>query len=166
MKASGSPCPLDQISLICFKRCPYLRSVITWLICSIWKSGNIPHKWKKACTILVHKKGDKDDPANFRPITLESVPLKICTSCLRDSIFSFLSQNHLIEQKIQKGFTHRVSGVLGHTSMMAYLINKTGVKQRSATITLLDLKMHSGKSSTMWLKVSLLIIMSLKRFSH
>jgi len=26
MKASGSPCPLDQISIICFKRCPYLRT--------------------------------------------------------------------------------------------------------------------------------------------
>ena len=25
MKASGSPCPLDQISILCFKRCPYLR---------------------------------------------------------------------------------------------------------------------------------------------
>ena len=37
------------------------------------------------------------------------------TSCLRDSIFSFLSQNHLIEQKIQKAFTHGVSGVLEHT---------------------------------------------------
>ena len=135
MKASG----------ICFKRCPYLRSVITRLICSIWKSGNIPRKWKKACTILVHKKGDKDDPANFRPITLESVPLKVFTSCLRDSIFSFLSQNHLIEQKIQKGFTHGVSGVLEHTSMMAYLINKARVKQRSAIITLLDLKNAFGE---------------------
>ena len=25
MKTSGSPCPLDQISIICYKRCPYLR---------------------------------------------------------------------------------------------------------------------------------------------
>ena len=94
-------------------------------MCSIWKSGNIPHKWKKACTILVHKKGDTDDPVNFRPITLESVPLKIFSSYLSDSNFSFLSQNHFIEQKIQKGLTHGVSGVLEHTSMMAYLINKT-----------------------------------------
>ena len=145
MKASGSPCPLEQISIICFKRCPYLRSVITRFICFIWKSGNIPHKWKKACSILMHKKGDKDDPANFRSIALESVPLKIFTSCLRDSIFSFLSQNHLIEQKIQKGFTHGVSGVLEHTSMMAYLINKARVKQRSAIITLLDLKNAFGE---------------------
>ena len=145
MKASRSPCPLDQISIICFKRCPYLRTVITRLICAVWKSGNIPHEWKKACTILVHKKGDSDNPANFRPITLESVPLKIFTSCLRDSIFSFLSQNHLIEQKIQKGFTHGVSGVLEHTSMMAYLINKARLKQRSAIITLLDLKNAFGE---------------------
>ena len=28
MKASGCPCPLDQLSIICFKRCPYLRSYI------------------------------------------------------------------------------------------------------------------------------------------
>ena len=35
MKASGSPCPLDQISIFCFKRCPYLRTVITRLICAV-----------------------------------------------------------------------------------------------------------------------------------
>ena len=93
----------------------------------------------------MHKKGDKDDPANFRPTSLESVLLKIFTSCLRDSIFSFLSQNHLIEQRIQKGFTHGLSGVLEHTSMMAYLISKVGAKQRSAIITLLDLKNAFGE---------------------
>ena len=31
MKASGSPCPLDKISIIPFKRCPYLRSYLTEL---------------------------------------------------------------------------------------------------------------------------------------
>ena len=145
MKASGSPCPLDQISIICFKRCPFLRTVITRIFRIIWTSGNIPHEWKKACTILVHKKGNSDDPANFRPITLETVPLKIFTSCLRDSIYSFLTQNGLIEQKIQKGFTHGVSGVLEHTSMMAFVINKARLKQRSIIVTLLDLKNAFGE---------------------
>ena len=145
MKASGSPCPLDQISVICFKRCPFLRTVLTRILCRVWRSGNIPHEWKKACTILVHKKGNSDEPSNFRPITLETVPLKIFTSCLRDSIFSFLTQNKLIEQKIQKGFTHGVSGVLEHTSMMAYVINKARLKQRSVVITLLDLKNAFGE---------------------
>ena len=76
MKSSGCPCPLDQISIICFKRCPFLRSVITRLLRTIWRSSSIPHKWRRACTVLVHKKGTCDEPSNFRPITLETVPLK------------------------------------------------------------------------------------------
>ena len=37
---------------------------------------------EKACTILIHKKNDTNNPADFRAITLESVPLKVFTSCL------------------------------------------------------------------------------------
>ena len=104
MKASGSPCPLDQISVIAFKRCPYLRTYLTDIIRSVWSSGEVPSEWKKACTILVHKKGDTADPANFRPITLESVPLKIFTSCLRNSLYQFLLENNYIESKNSKRF--------------------------------------------------------------
>ena len=104
MKASGSPCPLDQISIICFKRCPYLRSFITEAIAKVWVKGCIPNEWKIAVTILIHKKGESEDPANFRPITLERVTLKIFTACLRDKIFEFLKENNYIEHNLQKGF--------------------------------------------------------------
>ena len=77
MKASGSPCPLDQLFIICFKRCPFLRTYLTDLIRAVWLSGTIPSAWKKACTILIHKKGDTNITSNFRPITLETIPLKV-----------------------------------------------------------------------------------------
>ena len=70
MKPSGSPCPLDQISIICFKRCPYLRLYLTEIIHAAWSCGVVPSEWKKACTILIHKKGETANPANFQPITL------------------------------------------------------------------------------------------------
>ena len=92
----------------------------------------------------MHKKDTSDDPANFRPITLESVPLKVFTSCLRDSIFSFLGKNAFIETETQKGFTPKISGVLEHTSMMASIIDKACIKQRSVIMTLIDLKNASG----------------------
>ena len=57
IKSSGSPCPLDKISIICFKRCPYLRTFLTEIIRIVWESGRVPSEWKKACTVLVHKKG-------------------------------------------------------------------------------------------------------------
>ena len=145
MKASGSPCPLDKLSVIPFKRCPYLRTYLTELFSLLWKSGEIPMNWKRACTVLVHKKGDTSDPSNFRPITLESVPLKIFTSCVRDSMFSYLSSNNYLEHKIQKGFLPKLSGTFEHTAQMAHVINKARVKQRSLVITLLDLKNAFGE---------------------
>ena len=84
MKSSGLPWPLDQISVICFKLCPYLRTYITALWGEILRSGHIPEPWKRAATILIHKKDSTNNPANFRPITMESVPLKIFMSLLRD----------------------------------------------------------------------------------
>ena len=98
-----------------------------------------------ACTVLVHKKGDQSDPANFRPITLECTPLKIFTSCLRDSMFAFLSANGYIEHRIQKGFMPKLSGTYEHTAQMAHIINKARIKQRSVVITLLDLKNAFGE---------------------
>ena len=73
MKSSGSPCPLDQISIICFKRCPYLRSYVLKVVNEVIAKNTIPESWKKAATILIYKKGDPDLPENFRPITLEPI---------------------------------------------------------------------------------------------
>ena len=145
MKSSGSPCPLDQLSIICFKRCSYLRTYLSELIHEIWLSGTVPTEWKKACTILIHKKGNTNDPSNFRPITLESIPLKVFTSCLRNAMYSFLASNNFIEHSIQKGFTPNLSGTLEHTAQMADIINKARIRQRSIVITLLDLKNAFGE---------------------
>ena len=145
MKTSGSPCPLDQVSIICFKRCPFLRSYLTELIRAVWLSGSIPVELKKACTILMHKKDDTNCPSNFRPITLETIALKVFTSCLRNSIFTFLLANNFIKHNIQKGFTPHVSGTLEHTAQMAYIINQARIKQRSFVITLLDLRNAFGE---------------------
>ena len=150
MNASGSPCPLDKISIIPFKRCPYHRSYITEVIRLIWISGNIPDEWKKACTVLMHKKGDTSEPSNFRPITLEIVPLKIFPFNLRDSMFSFLTSNGYIEHNIQKGFLPKLTGTFEHTAQMSNIINKARVKQRSLVIKLLPylllrIKPHSQR---------------------
>ena len=126
-------------------RCPYLCSKLTKIIRYIWISKKVPAFWKRACTVLVYKKGSPDDPTNFTPISLQSVPLTIFTSCIRDTIYDFLKRNNYIERAMQKGFTSKLSGALEHTAQMAYMINKARVKQRSLIITLLDLKNAFGE---------------------
>ena len=76
---------------------------LTAIIAEIWKKKAIPPTWKKAVTILIHKKGSTDDPGKSRPITLETVTLKILTSALRNKVCQFLSSNNYIETNIQKG---------------------------------------------------------------
>ena len=42
MKTSGSPSPLDQISIICFKRCPCLQTHLTELIQAVSLTETVP----------------------------------------------------------------------------------------------------------------------------
>ena len=85
-----------------------------------------------------------NDPSSFRPITLESVRLKIFTSCLRNSIYAF-SVKKIMWNIVFKGFTPKISGTLEHTAQMSNIINRARTKQRSFVITLLDLKYAFGK---------------------
>ena len=145
MKSNSSACPLDQLSIISLKHSAYLRTYLTAIIQNVWKSGQIPEVWKKAVTILIHKKDSPDDPQNFRPITLQSVPLKIFMSALRNTMYEFLLKNGFIENSIQKGFTPGMSGTFEHTSHLAFLIKQAKKQQRSLTVTLLDLKNAFGE---------------------
>ena len=62
MKASGSPCHLDKISIIPFKRCPYLRTYKREVLSIIWKSGEIPddRNWRAQSSFT--RKSDASDP--------------------------------------------------------------------------------------------------------
>ena len=56
MKTASAPCPLDQISVVTLKRCPYLRIYLLEIIKTAWSNKVTPEEWKKAITILIHKR--------------------------------------------------------------------------------------------------------------
>ena len=98
-----------------------------------------------SATILIYKKGDKSDPLNFRPITLEPVMLKIFTLLLRDTVFEFLQKNKYIETSIQKGFTPGLRGAFENIANMSHIINDARCRQRSVPIKLIDLQNAFGE---------------------
>ncbi|RMC20251.1 hypothetical protein DUI87_01097 [Hirundo rustica rustica] len=54
-----------------------------------WLTGEVPDDWKLANVTPIHKKDGKEDPGNYRPVSLTSVPGKI----MEQFILSTITQN-------------------------------------------------------------------------
>jgi hypothetical protein len=131
MRASASPCPFDQVSVIVLKKCPILRTILWRIIKRLWEIKHISAQWKAGSTVLAYKKGPTDNLENFRLITLEPIMLNVLTSWVRNRTYKFLAASNLIDEKLQKGFWSGVSGTVEHTETLTYIINQARTKQKS-----------------------------------
>ena len=85
-----------------------LVDVFTLLFQASLKQGTVPEDWKKAHIVPLFKKGDRSNPANYRPISLTSIPCKLLEHIVHSSIMNhFESFNFLTPY--QHGFRNKRS---------------------------------------------------------
>ena len=65
--------------------------------------GECPTDWKIANVTPIHKKGDRTDPSNYRPVSLTSQVCKVLESLVRSRMIEHLNENNLINEA-QHGF--------------------------------------------------------------
>lgn len=103
------------------------REAICQPLCDIFNKsiseGEVPSDWRKAVVTPIFKKGDKQLPGNYRPVSLTSILCKVCESLIRDKLMEHLNDNNLLSED-QYGFrpgrscTTQLLEVLEHWSAL------------------------------------------------
>ena len=84
-KAAGP----DGIDGILLKNCAAsFANPLTIMFNTSYVSGIIPEEWKLASVVPVHKKGEKDNVENYRPISLTSLVMKVFERCIQREFFA------------------------------------------------------------------------------
>ncbi|CAM5171782.1 unnamed protein product [Eretmochelys imbricata] len=96
-----------------------------------------PSSWKKTMTVLVYKKGERDDPSNWRPISLCSTISKLYASCLASRITERSVSGGAISST-QKGFMS-CEGCYEHHVVLQTTIEMAERARRQCTVAWLDL---------------------------
>ena len=117
-KATGDDeIPIDMLKLGGYITCRKIARLFT----SCLRNKCTPNNWGNAVIILLHKKGDKLDVNNYRPISLISHMCKLFTKIIKNRIERQLDDN---QPREQAGFRGRYS-TSDHLQVITQLIEKT-----------------------------------------
>ena len=123
----------DRIHNIVLKSCASsLCNPLTTLFQRSLSEGVLPSEWKLAEVTAIYKhKGNRNDPNNYRPISLTSSICKIMERIVNNALLKHLTTNNLITAN-QFGFLPKHST----TDQLAYLLHELhqSISQKKITI--------------------------------
>ena len=94
----------DKLPAVVLKEC---KEEIAYPLYRIWRkslnTSEIPEILKEQGIIPIYKKGNKCEPANYRPVSLTSHIIKLFERIIRTKLTEYLENNHILTDK-QHGF--------------------------------------------------------------
>uniref|UniRef100_A0A7I4Y8T5 Reverse transcriptase domain-containing protein n=1 Tax=Haemonchus contortus TaxID=6289 RepID=A0A7I4Y8T5_HAECO len=134
MKRGTTPGP-DKISADLLRAGGYeLHALLAAHMTSYLQKEKIPDQWRNSRMVILHKKGNRDDLRNYRPISLLSVLYKLFTKIILTRISRTLDEAQPVEQAgFRKGFS-----CLDHIQAVAMVIEVCREFRMPLVLTFVD----------------------------
>ena len=130
----------DEISNWILKECKEELADKVYIIikCSLIE-GKLPEDWKKANVVPIYKGGNKEDPTNYRPVSLTSTIAKICEKVIKKRWVEHLEENKVLNPR-QFGFRQGRSCTTNLLCFYSRLLDIIQERDGWADCVFLDLK--------------------------
>ena len=106
-----------------------LLSFVLALFNCILLCGYYPLRWSESLVFMLHKKGERSDPNNYRSISLLNIISKLFTSILQKRLYSWCVLNNVLSEN-QFGFRPKRSTIdclfIHNTLIQYHLVKKRG----------------------------------------
>uniref|UniRef100_A0A670J8Y1 Reverse transcriptase domain-containing protein n=1 Tax=Podarcis muralis TaxID=64176 RepID=A0A670J8Y1_PODMU len=112
--------------------------VLAALFTSINQAAIIPEDWGLAIIIPIFKKGNRTEPANYRPISLLSIISKLYAAHLCDKLVEWMEREHILSEA-QAGFRAKRS-TIDQALILQHLADKYSRKGGSLYAAFVDFK--------------------------
>jgi hypothetical protein len=137
-RADLSACGVDGISYRIIKGAgeegiKFIRVLVRACI----QHGRVMTTWKEAKTILLHKKGDRDQVENWRPISITNCVYRIFT-CLIARAIQEINSKVYIYADCQKGFIKKANGCSEHGILLNELLHDANRNKDNLIVTAID----------------------------
>lgn len=95
---------------------------LTKLVNFCMREGTFPDCMKRALVVPLFKKGNVEEAANYRPVSLLPILSKIFEKCMSQQIINFFERNSLFSEN-QFGFRRNKNTVMGILNLMADIMD-------------------------------------------
>ena len=103
LKSTSSPGPDNIHPKILKEAAHQLAKPLSLIYNKSISTGCLPDNWKLGEIVPIFKKGNRQEPGNYRPVSLTAIPCKVLESLIRDRLMSHLEEGQLLSQH-QHGF--------------------------------------------------------------
>eukprot|EP00061_Rhincodon_typus_P003667 g20667.t1 len=103
IKVDKSPGPDGMYPRLLREAREEIVGALTDIFTSPLTTGEVPEDWRLANVVPLFKKGNRDNPGNYRPVSLTSVVGKLLEKILRHRKYAYFLENGLVSE-MQHGF--------------------------------------------------------------